>query len=320
MVYFKNISPQTWEHPSDKAALNALKAIKGFDQVLKYVMSVTNERQEKLKLLSTCVKASEKNYPKLYEIIKFITKVFDWDFTPDIFIDHGGGLVHTGGVKEPYIVISEGCLEAADEEIILITGREMGHIMSGHVLYNSMMNIVVNLTVSKIPSAGEEVVNEISLRNIPFFGPFIGLTLKPLKLALAAWHRKSELTADRAGLLALQDVEACHRLQLKHAGFDTNIDLDDLYKQALEYESYNSTLDNLYKINNYGNNPDSVIRIKELEAWVSSRKYQEILDGTYLQRDTVVNKVISNETGSFCGNCGKKILEVKFCPFCGRKV
>jgi hypothetical protein len=50
MVYFNNISPQAWEHPADKAALNALKQLKGFDQLFKYYISVTNEREEKLQL------------------------------------------------------------------------------------------------------------------------------------------------------------------------------------------------------------------------------------------------------------------------------
>jgi Zn-dependent protease with chaperone function len=238
------------------------------------------------------------------------------DFTPDIFVKNDKELTaYTGGVKEPYIVIHDECLKTlSDEEITSIVGHEMGHIMSGHVLYNSMMNFVVDLTVSKAPR-GNLLLNSITL-------PVIGIALKPLELALAAWSRKSELTADRAGLLALQNVEVCHRLELKLAGFDnsSDIDLDDLYKQAVEYDSYNSALDNLYKLNNYGSHPDSIIRIKELEIWVSSGKYQEILNGNYLQRNGLDTKLVANENKKFCGNCGQKIPQVKFCPYCGSKI
>jgi len=328
MVYFNNISPQTWEHPADKAALDALKAIKGFDQVLKYVLSITDERQEKLELLSTCIKASEKNYPNLYKIMKNTVNVFGWDFTPEIFVKKDmGPNAYTGGVKEPYIVIYNGWAETfSDEELTSIIGHEMGHIMSGHVLYDCMMRKVVNLATSKIPDAMKKL-NAIPFDiTLPVIGSIVNISLKPIQLALSAWSRKSELTADRAGLLAVQDPEVCHRLELKLADFDENIDLDDLYKQALEYDSYNSVLDNLYKINNYDDHPNAIIRVKELEAWVLSGKYQEILNGTYLQRNNVVTKAIpnataiSNEHASFCGNCGKKIPEVKFCPFCGSKV
>jgi hypothetical protein len=140
-----------------------------------------------------------------------------------------------------------------------------------------MLLYVLNFTVSNISQS------DLALN--PFTVPIINIALEPIKLALAAWSRKSELTADRAGLLAVQNLEVCHRLELKLAVFNdtSNRDLDDLYKQAVEDDSNNSILDNLSKI--YGSHPDVIIKIKELETWVSSGKYQEILNGNYLQRN-----------------------------------
>ena len=45
-----------------------------------------------------------------------------------------------------------------------------------------------------------------------------GHKLLPVKLALLEWYRKSELSADRAGLLASQDTRTAMRVFLKLAG------------------------------------------------------------------------------------------------------
>ena len=37
------ISPRAWEHPADRAALNTLRSLPGFDEVLRKVLSVLGE-------------------------------------------------------------------------------------------------------------------------------------------------------------------------------------------------------------------------------------------------------------------------------------
>src|SRR3989454_9176060 len=52
-------------------------------------------------------------------------------------------------------------------------------------------------------------------RSLPFLA---GIALLPIQLALLEWFRKSELSSDRAGLLASQDPNASLRMFLKMAG------------------------------------------------------------------------------------------------------
>lgn len=53
-------------HDSDKAALQALKAIPGFSQIMKAFMKVWDEKQYKIVNMSTNLKLSETQMAKYY--------------------------------------------------------------------------------------------------------------------------------------------------------------------------------------------------------------------------------------------------------------
>jgi branched-chain amino acid transport system permease protein len=70
--------------------------------------------------------------------------------------------------------------------------HELGHIKSGHVLYYQIAMLL-------------PVIAELIGMATMGFGGLISL---PLEIALVRWQRMSEFTADRAGILACQDVNA----------------------------------------------------------------------------------------------------------------
>ena len=76
-------------HDSDKAALQALKAIPGFTQLLKGFMSIWNERQFQLLNMSSRLRLSEKQMSKYYDMLPPICKklgieicILNWTFLP----------------------------------------------------------------------------------------------------------------------------------------------------------------------------------------------------------------------------------------------
>src|SRR2546427_9911170 len=64
------------------------------------------------------------------------------------------------------------------------------------------------------------------------------------------FRSKSELSSDRAGLLACQDATASLRVNLKFAGGGdmTQMDLNAFLAQAKEYEDTGGALDRIFKI------------------------------------------------------------------------
>jgi len=265
------ISPRAWEHPADKATLSALRQLKGLDQLISMLMGGTTERSIRLLHVSCCVKVTPTQFHRVKVLLDRVVDIMDWPVTPDVFVANNP-FFNAGayGVKSPFIVLNSAILKAlSDDELYCVLGHEMGHIMSGHAIYKTMMWVLVNLSLGFLPIAG--------------------LLVQPIILALREWDRKSELSADRAALLALQSEKENYNLLMKMAGGDdlSQMDINEFFLQAQEYESQKGVMDNFYKLMNTmrQSHPFPVIRLQELRTWASSGQYQAILDGNYPRRD-----------------------------------
>jgi len=109
-----------------------------------------------------------------------------------------------------------------------------------------------------------------------------------VELALLEWFRKSELSSDRAGLLASQDATASLRLHLKLAGGGDmkEMDLNAFLVQAKEYEESGGALDRIFKILGVlrRSHPFTTIRAAELQRWIEAGHYDRALRGEYTLR------------------------------------
>ena len=57
------IDSRTWEHPADRAALNTLRAIPGFDEVVRKVAAFVKERGVRQLFLANTVKVTAVSTP-----------------------------------------------------------------------------------------------------------------------------------------------------------------------------------------------------------------------------------------------------------------
>ena len=265
------ISSRAWEHPADKAALSALKQVKGLDELMKMLLGGTTERSIRLLHVSCCVKVTPTQFHRVKVLLDKIIEIMDWPTTPDVFVTNNPFFsAGVYGVKTPFIVLNSAVLKAlSDDELYCVIGHEVGHIMSGHAVYKTVMWVLMSLSLGMLPIAG--------------------VLVQPLLLALREWDRKSELSADRAALLALQsERENCDLLMKMAGGEDlSQMNTNDFFLQAQEYESQKSIMDRFYKLLNTmkQSHPFAVVRLQELRTWASSGHYQAILDGNYPRRD-----------------------------------
>jgi Zn-dependent protease with chaperone function len=264
------ISPRSWEHPADRAALSVLERTGGLDEIIAMIVGGTTERSIRLLHVSGSVKVTHGQFPRIKQLLDRVVDVMDWPYTPDVFVTNSpffnAGVV---GVKEPFIVINSATVKALDDdELCCAVAHEMGHIMSGHNEYMTALWVLLQVSVAALPIAG--------------------LLVKPLILALREWERKCELTADRAALLALQNEQVSYNLLMKMAGGGdlAQMNVNDFFQQAWEYESQKSLLDGVFKTLNTmdSSHPLAVVRLQELHSWAVSGGYTAILDGSYIRR------------------------------------
>jgi len=266
-----DIAPSAWEHPADKAALQALRRIPIFDEVLKKMFGFFGEKPVRLAFQADAVHVSNKQFPEVYRLYKEALRTLDAPHEYPLFMSQTP-MVNAGayGMNKPFIILNSGTrLLLTDEELQYVIAHEIAHIMSDHVLYKTMTVLLINLA------------------NMGF--PIVGVAARAVLVGLLEWSRKSELSCDRAGLLAMQDPEVVMSAMLKMAGGPTSQDrtnLNEFIVQADEYRESGDVADQVFKVLNVlgRTHPFHVLRVAELRDWVESGDYDRIVSGQYARR------------------------------------
>jgi Zn-dependent protease with chaperone function len=272
-VALTDISSRAWEHPADKGALTALRQLKGFDVVLRKLAGLWNERALRLIYLGSAVRVDHRQFPVVHRAYADAASALDVRDLPELFVlANPVPNAMAIGIDAPFVVITSGLVDLVDEDgLRFVLGHELGHALSGHALYTTML------------------VQLLRLSNTLAWLPFGALGLRAVIAALYEWQRKAELSGDRAGLLATQDPGAALRCHMKMAGGG---DLDDLditafRAQGDDYLASPDVRDSVLKLLLLENatHPFAVVRSAELQRWVDDGSYTRVLRGDYPRRD-----------------------------------
>ena len=273
---FPEIGAVSWEHPADRAALQALRAVPGVDEVIRKVIALLGgERGIRLLFQGNAVRVGPEQFPRLWTMHVETCTTFDWPKVPELYVSQTP-FFNAGayGVDDPFIVLHSSALEIIDDdELRALLAHELGHVMSGHALYTTIAAILALVSLGALPTLA-------------------ALAVLPVRLAFLEWSRKSELSADRAGLLGCQDMVVAQSLEMKMAGggrgepFAGQMNVNAYMTQANEYAYNNEGIDVIYKILNTLalSHPMHTVRAAELQRWMASGEYDRIMRGEYTRR------------------------------------
>lgn len=292
-----------FQHPWDKAATNKLESMRLLKTCVAKFNEYSIERIAYVQNLGSNVRVGPRQAPVLYQMLLECCEILDVK-EPELYIQQGNVNAYTSGHNRPYIVLETGLLEVMnDEEVMGVIAHELGHIKCGHVLYKQMAQLISPLI---------EVVGKATLG----LGNLVGAGIEA---ALVTWDRKSELSADRAALLVMQDPKPCITMLMKLAGGtrrrDTQLDPEQFLNQARAYREGldESTIDKVYRFlaNSGRTHPVCVERAREIDNWAQSPEYHNILNGLYRSSNLPVGTIVCSacktltgtSTGRFCHQC-----------------
>lgn len=307
-----DLSPFEYEHSFDAKALDALQRTPGLDTLIRQFNKLAIEKMITIQYTGSNLHVTASNYPKLHNLLRSTCEILNLPEIPDLYLTWEYSINgFTIGVDKPIIVLNSGAIDLlTDHELYYLIGHEVGHIKSRHTLYHQVGQF------------------------FPMIVDFIGaatlgigkLFSAPLQLALLQWTRMSELTADRAGLLACQDINVAASVMIKWSGmpvrYHKDICIEHFIEQAkrfksLDYENINKVIKFFSIIDE--THPWTVMRTAELVNWINSGEYQNILDRKTKSRlniisDGKVNKCrvcrsVVDSTGKFCGKCGTQLIQ-----------
>jgi Zn-dependent protease with chaperone function len=268
----KRISSKAYEHPADRAATAALKAIPHLDTVIGKIIEFGYERALRRGVLGSAVRLGEDQLSHVWRAHARAYATLDLEPAPDLYLTQFPvANAMTIGAGQPIVVVNSELVQLLDgEQLRGVFAHEAGHVLSEHVLYRTALVILLRLSTL----------------------PGIPLPLFPLKAALMEWFRAAELSCDRAAALVIRDpLAVCRTLMVITAGAEAaNLDLDVFIRQGQDYRAKGSPFDRFSRllIDLNLTHPMSVQRVHELMEWVQSGDYDRIVGGDYVSRDEPV--------------------------------
>ena len=269
-VAFRDLDAASFRHPFDKnltELVNKLPGIELAEQGIRRSFPLI-EQGVRLDLLSSSVKVSPKQLPKVYDLLVEACEILELNQTntsiPELYVQSSSQanaytLAFQGKDTPPIVVVTSSLLDRCSyPEIQAIIGHELGHIKCEHSLY---------LTLGGLAS--------VPLRKLPFVGARV-------ETSLNQWRLAAEYTCDRAALLVAQDVKVVNSAMVKLVSGTSkfDVDTDAFVQQCQEYDELLKSANPLVRLSvqqQVRTHPLPVRRVSELQKWSGSEQYLDLL-------------------------------------------
>lgn len=256
ILYGLNVNE--FAHPDDLAAIKSLKKSAAIDKLTSFIEDKTSQSVLRMKTLGSCVRITPESGSRIYKIVRDTCDILQYERVPEIYIYRNFGMdVEPHGVDNPVIVIPDFVVNQFDDELLRFTiGRAITRLKSDYLKFYIAATGIVMLA---------DNVNIIS---------------DAVKIPLANWMRKSELTADRGGLLACQNFRSAMKFLMCKAGMPIsqldNVDQNDYIETCMSDSKLVNAAKKVMTISNCTGWSND--RIMELYVWYAKGAYDDILD------------------------------------------
>jgi Zn-dependent protease with chaperone function len=167
--------------------------------------------------------------PNVWKLAVLAARLIGVPYMPDVYVS-GDSMWNTytfGSDSSSFIVLGTAILtNFHDDDLLFVLAREMGHCRAGHALWKTVIRFLAGDLSGQTGVLAGGILNALSPAKL------IG---GALEMPLMAWSRQSEVTADRAGLLAIGDVALARRVLLtwsiRSATLMKQVNLDEWMKQ-----------------------------------------------------------------------------------------
>lgn len=310
MPTYPGISSEAFKHPLDRQAEQALRSVPGFDLVARKFVEFLYERPQLVYLMGNSIKVGPRQYSTLYRLFRECVQDLDIHPEPTLFVEQNRQVnSYSLGQEHPYVVVNTGLLDLLSEaEIRTVLAHELGHIKCGHT-------ILIQMGIWALNAASMLSEVTLGLGNLISSG---------LIFAFYEWRRKAELSADRAALLVMDDLNIVLQTMMKIAGgssqYGHECSLNEFIRQSESYQELDQDgLNQIYKFLLYNGGQGSMLthpfpvdRVRYLREWATSEEYRQIRQGNYRR---VTNEgavdVASNPSKNEADNLRRQIEELQ---------
>lgn len=221
---------------ADAKAMAVLQSMTPLNAAAKLVSEKVGRRW--IEVAFNGVLLSEKQLPQIYGQAVRAARILGMSHMPDVYLsgDRAWDCLTFGTNRDSFIVVGSalaGNFQGVD--MLFLLAREMGHCRAGHALWKTVIRFFL----------GEQGPAKGFLAGGMFkaiFNP-TQLITGAIEMPLLAWARQAEITADRAGLLAVGSEEVARRVllswSLRSSVMFRQINIEDwIDQQSIEDDHY----------------------------------------------------------------------------------
>lgn len=249
---------EQFAHPDDTAMLNSLKKIKAVDKFFSFVEDQNNNLFLRMNTLGNCIRITEAGEPRIYKLVREVCDTLDYPTVPEIYSTRSYKIdVDSSGVDKPMIVLPDFIMNNYDDALLRFTiGRAVTRLKSESLKFYVAAKVMIMATSN------------------------IDLLSDSVRLGVANWMRKAELTADRGGLLACQNLKTSMAFLFNKAGMPIQeaknvpyMDYIKEYKIESNLAKFGKGIQTFFDTDGWAND-----RIIELFQWYASGQYGDLLE------------------------------------------
>lgn len=266
-----HVPPAAYEHPTDRAALDAIRAVPGIETLFRKMSELSIERAIAIESIAQRVRVDHEQFPEIYALFCEAVEMLGMPVIPDLYLELGPPNARTVGIDRPQVILSHAMPALCSrDELLFVMGHELGHIRSGHTPFQMARMFLPQVM---------DMMGQVTLG----IGNLVGVGVEAL---LFDWYRKSEFTCDRCGLLVCQNLDAARSVMLKLAGAPPSMyakmNIDAFVRQAEDYDALDrDALSKTYKFlrTAFGaqDHPWLAVRAREIGRWALSGEYERLL-------------------------------------------
>jgi Zn-dependent protease with chaperone function len=178
------------------------------------------------------IRLGPKQLPDVWKQAVMAARILGLSSMPDVYIagDQMWSTYTFGTDTSAFIVLGTAILtNFQNDELLFVLAREMGHCRAGHALWKTVTRFLtgdISLHSGLLSNGLLNAINPVKLIE------------GAVEMPLMAWSRQSEITADRAGLLAVGDQALARRVLLawsiRSARLLKQVNIEEWMKQEEE--------------------------------------------------------------------------------------
>ncbi len=154
------------------------------------------------------IRLGPRQLPDRWKMAVLAARILGLPTMPDVYVsgDQQWTTYTFGTETSAFIVLGTAILtNFKSEDLLFVMAREMGHCRAGHALWKTVTRFIAGDSAKMHGLFSNGLINAIHPMQ---------LLQNTVELPLMAWARQSEITADRAGLLAVGDETLARRALL----------------------------------------------------------------------------------------------------------